>query len=97
MIRDALEARLRMIIPFIEQWPQAMALMVVPSNTKEHFSNLSQLMDDIWYHAGDRSVDVSIDGVTCHLRGKLIIRIRIIILGFCIVLYTHTQGISKCF
>ncbi|XP_033626201.1 ubiquinone biosynthesis protein COQ9-B, mitochondrial-like [Asterias rubens] len=57
LIRDALEARLRMIIPFIEQWPQAMALMVVPSNTKEHFSNLSQLMDDIWYHAGDRSVD----------------------------------------
>ncbi|XP_022080225.1 ubiquinone biosynthesis protein COQ9-B, mitochondrial-like [Acanthaster planci] len=56
-IRDALEARLRMIIPFIDQWPQAMAMSALPANTKEHFSNLMQLLDDIWYHAGDRSSD----------------------------------------
>ena len=58
-IRDALEARLRMIIPFVEQWPQAMALSAVPANTKDHFNNIMQLTDDIWYHAGDRSADVS--------------------------------------
>ena len=48
-----------MIIPFVEQWPQAMAMTAIPANTREHFSNLLQLMDDIWYHAGDRSTDVS--------------------------------------
>ena len=59
-IRNALETRLRMIIPYADTWPQAMALTAIPSNTLEHFSNLSQLMDDIWYYAGDRSADVSI-------------------------------------
>lgn len=56
-IRNALETRLRMIIPYADTWPQAMALTAIPSNTLEHFSNLSQLMDDIWYYAGDRSAD----------------------------------------
>ncbi|XP_072017939.1 ubiquinone biosynthesis protein COQ9, mitochondrial-like [Amphiura filiformis] len=56
-IRDALETRLRMIIPYVDSWPQAMALAALPSNIEDHFANLSQLMDDIWYYAGDKSTD----------------------------------------
>ncbi|XP_033114458.1 ubiquinone biosynthesis protein COQ9-A, mitochondrial-like [Anneissia japonica] len=62
IIRDAIEMRLRMIIPYVKHWPQAMALTAVPSNTIEHFKNLSKLMDDIWYYAGDNSADVSKKG-----------------------------------
>ncbi|XP_071959228.1 ubiquinone biosynthesis protein COQ9-A, mitochondrial-like [Antedon mediterranea] len=58
IIRDAIEFRLRLIIPYINHWPRAMALTAVPSNTLEHFKNLSILMDDIWYHAGDKSTDM---------------------------------------
>lgn len=58
-IRDAVEIRLRMILPFIETWPQAMAIQAMPQNAPESLRNLSQLVDDIWFYAGDRSVDVS--------------------------------------
>lgn len=59
VIRDALQTRLRMIIPYHAQWPEAMVLTARPENIAEHFSNLANLMDTIWYHAGDKSADVS--------------------------------------
>eukprot|EP00057_Strongylocentrotus_purpuratus_P016131 XP_011670605.1 PREDICTED: ubiquinone biosynthesis protein COQ9, mitochondrial [Strongylocentrotus purpuratus] len=57
VIRDALQTRLRMIIPYHAQWPEAMCLTARPENIAEHFSNLANLMDTIWYHAGDKSAD----------------------------------------
>jgi len=57
LIRDALEIRLRMILPYIDKWPQAMAIQTLPQNAMESWSNLLDLSDEIWYHAGDRSVD----------------------------------------
>nr|XP_054764828.1 ubiquinone biosynthesis protein COQ9, mitochondrial-like [Lytechinus pictus] len=56
-IRDALQTRLRMIIPYHAQWPDAMVLTARPENIAEHFSNLANLMDTVWYHAGDKSAD----------------------------------------
>ncbi|ESO90333.1 hypothetical protein LOTGIDRAFT_123544, partial [Lottia gigantea] len=56
-IRDAVETRLRMILPYKEKWPQAMALQTLPPNAVESWENLSKLMDDIWFYAGDRSTD----------------------------------------
>lgn len=58
-LKDALEMRLRMLIPYLEHWPQAMALTALPANIQEHFRNLYKLIDDVCFHAGDRSVDVS--------------------------------------
>ncbi|CAG5121818.1 unnamed protein product, partial [Candidula unifasciata] len=56
-IRKAVETRLRMIVPYLDTWPQAMAILALPPNVSEAFSNLLKLSDDIWFYAGDRSVD----------------------------------------
>lgn len=57
IIRDAVELRLRMIVPYMTNWPQAMALMVLPQNTPDAVRQACHMVDDIWYFAGDRSVD----------------------------------------
>ena len=51
-----------MIVPYIDTWPQAMAIQTLPQNAVESWTNLANLMDEIWYYAGDRSVDVSFFG-----------------------------------
>lgn len=58
-IRDAVETRLRMYVPYIETWPQAMSLLLLPHNIPDSLKHLSTLMDDIWYYAGDRSTDMN--------------------------------------
>lgn len=58
-LRDAVETRLRMYIPYIETWPQAMSLLLLPHNIPESLKHLSTLVDDIWYYAGDRSTDMN--------------------------------------
>nr|XP_061813079.1 ubiquinone biosynthesis protein COQ9-B, mitochondrial-like [Nerophis lumbriciformis] len=58
-LRDAVETRLRMIIPYIETWPQAMSILLLPHNIPKSLKLLSTLVDDIWYYAGDRSTDMS--------------------------------------
>lgn len=58
-IRDAVETRLRMHIPYIETWPQAMSLLLLPHNIPDSLKHLSTLVDDIWYYAGDRSTDMN--------------------------------------
>ncbi|XP_043289966.1 glomulin-like [Venturia canescens] len=56
-VRDALEKRLRMVIPYKTTWPQALGLMALPPNVPTSLANLLTLVDDICYYAGDRSVD----------------------------------------
>ncbi|ELU02687.1 hypothetical protein CAPTEDRAFT_155867 [Capitella teleta] len=56
-ISGAVESRLRMLIPYLDVWPQAMALFALPQNSPEALNNLKTLCDDIWFHAGDRSTD----------------------------------------
>uniref|UniRef100_A0A1B6LGU3 Ubiquinone biosynthesis protein n=1 Tax=Graphocephala atropunctata TaxID=36148 RepID=A0A1B6LGU3_9HEMI len=58
-VRDAVETRLRMIVPYLAQWPQALALMTLPPNVPTALANLLTLVDDICYYAGDRSVDLN--------------------------------------
>lgn len=58
-LRDAVETRLRMYAPYIETWPQAMSLLLLPHNIPEALKLLSTLVDDIWYYAGDRSTDMN--------------------------------------
>ncbi|EDO32539.1 predicted protein [Nematostella vectensis] len=57
VIRDALETRLRMVIPYISTWPQAMQLMMRPENAPDALKNVAYMVDEIWYHAGDTSTD----------------------------------------
>ncbi|XP_069112250.1 ubiquinone biosynthesis protein COQ9, mitochondrial-like isoform X2 [Argopecten irradians] len=56
-ITNAVETRLRMNIPYLDNWHQAMAIQALPENLPYAWSNLLQLTDDIWYYAGDRSHD----------------------------------------
>nr|XP_019933957.1 PREDICTED: ubiquinone biosynthesis protein COQ9, mitochondrial isoform X2 [Paralichthys olivaceus] len=58
-LRDAVETRLRMHIPYIETWPQAMSILLLPHNIPDSLKHLSTLVDDIWYYAGDRSTDMN--------------------------------------
>ncbi|KAM8947814.1 ubiquinone biosynthesis protein COQ9, mitochondrial [Pelodytes ibericus] len=58
-LRDALETRLRMHIPYISQWPQALGLLLLPNNLPSSVKLLTGMVDDIWHYAGDQSTDVS--------------------------------------
>ncbi|XP_034443302.1 ubiquinone biosynthesis protein COQ9, mitochondrial isoform X4 [Hippoglossus hippoglossus] len=58
-LRDAVETRLRMHISYIETWPQAMSILLLPHNIPDSLKHLSTLVDDIWYYAGDRSTDMN--------------------------------------
>lgn len=66
-LSSAIKTRLSMIEPYLSQWPQAIALLSKPSNAPHALSNLMTLVDDICYHAGDRSIDVRIIQNHLHL------------------------------
>lgn len=55
--RKAIEIRLRMLIPYLQHWPQALGLMTLPPNVPASLAHVLTLADDICYYAGDRSVD----------------------------------------
>lgn len=56
-VREAVERRIKMTIPYKDTWPQAMAQLSSSSGVKDALGNLSELVDDIWFYAGDKSVD----------------------------------------
>lgn len=58
-IGEAVEERLRMNVEYITSWHKALALHASPWNTLQALDNTGSLVDIIWYHAGDRSHDVS--------------------------------------
>ncbi|KAG1306874.1 hypothetical protein G6F64_007257 [Rhizopus arrhizus] len=51
--------RLEMNKPFIKKWPEALAIMAQPSNVSMSLKHLGDIVDDIWYYAGDRSPDMN--------------------------------------
>lgn len=56
-IRNVLEHRLRMIIPYIDVWSDAMAILMQPTVVVEATQELGKMADDIWFYAGDTSTD----------------------------------------
>ncbi|KAI8816795.1 COQ9-domain-containing protein [Fimicolochytrium jonesii] len=58
-IRTACVKRLQLTAPFISKWPDALAVMAQPQNVPMSLRNLGELVDEIWYLAGDRSVDMN--------------------------------------
>uniref|UniRef100_A0A8C4UV53 Ubiquinone biosynthesis protein n=1 Tax=Falco tinnunculus TaxID=100819 RepID=A0A8C4UV53_FALTI len=56
-LRDAVEARLRMLIPYIDKWPQALSILLLPHNIPSSLNLLTSMIDDIWQYAGDQSTD----------------------------------------
>ncbi|THD23048.1 Ubiquinone biosynthesis protein COQ9 mitochondrial [Fasciola hepatica] len=55
---QALKFRLEQIIPVLNEWPQALGLLALPSNLPSSVGLLAQLVDEIWAQAGDRSTDL---------------------------------------
>ncbi|EMP32529.1 DNA-directed RNA polymerase II subunit RPB3 [Chelonia mydas] len=58
-LRDAVEARLRMLIPYIEKWPQAISILLLPHNIPSSLNLLTSMVDDMWHYAGDQSTDIN--------------------------------------
>jgi len=58
-IEKAIKERLKMIIPFIDSWPQALTLLATPSVAAEVLEQGANMVDEIWYHAGDMSSDMN--------------------------------------
>lgn len=58
-VNNCIKYRLQQIEPYITKWPQAIAIMSLPPNAPTALAQLLQLIDDICFYAGDKSVDVS--------------------------------------
>ncbi|CAO3592253.1 unnamed protein product [Absidia cylindrospora] len=58
-VRALTVLRLNMLKPYARRWPEALAILATPSNVPMGFRHLSELVDDIWYYAGDRSPDMN--------------------------------------
>lgn len=58
-IAAAIRRRLEMNIPYMDVWPQALAVLSKPTNSRVALQLLVQLIDDIWYSIGDTSTDIS--------------------------------------
>jgi len=58
-LEDAMETRLRMVIPYIDSWPQAMTLMAHPAAAQDALEQGANMVDEIWHYAGDTAVDMT--------------------------------------
>eukprot|EP00124_Ichthyophonus_hoferi_P003315 Ihof_evm8s281 gene=Ihof_evmTU8s281 len=57
-IRAGIVTRLELTMPYVAQWPQALAIMGSTLEGKmKLIRSLGRLSDEIWYQAGDRSTD----------------------------------------
>jgi ubiquinone biosynthesis protein COQ9 len=56
-IRKCCEIRLKSTMEYQENWHQAMRLLASPENLKASTAQLYELVDDIWFACGDRSLD----------------------------------------
>ncbi|KAJ3136852.1 Ubiquinone biosynthesis protein coq9, mitochondrial [Geranomyces variabilis] len=58
-IRTACIMRLKLTAPYIARWPDALGIMAQPPNAPMSLRNLGELVDEMWYLAGDRSADLN--------------------------------------
>lgn len=59
-IQIGIKTRLTYVIPYIEKWPQAIYLGLLPRNISSTVLQIHNISDEIWHIAGDRSLDVII-------------------------------------
>jgi ubiquinone biosynthesis protein COQ9 len=52
-----IQLRLQMLIPYIQTWSQALALLALPQNLPQSTESLAILIDEMWYQAGASHVD----------------------------------------
>jgi ubiquinone biosynthesis protein COQ9 len=57
-IKTAIRIRLKMQIPYMNRWGEAMAIGALPQNLPYTMRTIALMLDDVWYMAGDRSTDM---------------------------------------
>lgn len=55
----AIQLRLKRIVPYLPQWPQALALGLVPQNLETTARGLAHVADELCVAAGDEAVDLT--------------------------------------
>jgi ubiquinone biosynthesis protein COQ9 len=45
--------------PVLHYWPQALSLMALPQNAPHTVKQLGELVDEMWFLAGDQSADMN--------------------------------------
>ncbi|VDO94369.1 unnamed protein product [Soboliphyme baturini] len=58
-LEKSVYARLRMLAPYARSWPQACAEIFTPRHAVTALKFKSDMCDDIWFYAGDRSTDIN--------------------------------------
>lgn len=58
-IQDAVWRRILLLEPYKDTWAQALGIMALPQNVPVALSNLGDLLNVIWYYAGDISTDMT--------------------------------------
>mmetsp|Transcript_6504 Transcript_6504/g.4627 ORF Transcript_6504/g.4627 Transcript_6504/m.4627 type:complete len:85 (-) Transcript_6504:295-549(-) len=58
-VRSGIKTRLELVIPYVDQWPQAIALGARPDNLRTSLGHLFKISDEIWFQAGDKALDTS--------------------------------------
>ena len=53
----SIHERLKMNLPYITTWPQAMKIQALPANALESLKNTAELIDEICYACGDNTTD----------------------------------------
>ena len=53
-VKAGIQARLEYLSQFQKQWPQAMAIGLMPNNVQTTADHLLKMVDEVWYLAGDR-------------------------------------------
>jgi ubiquinone biosynthesis protein COQ9 len=53
----AVKTRLELLEPLIHTWPDALAVMSSPAHIPASMHHLAELVDEMWWLAGDRSLD----------------------------------------
>ena len=58
-IKVGVKKRLQVMSLYIDKWPQGMVIGLKPENLPKTLSQLYKISDEIWYLAGDRSIDIN--------------------------------------
>jgi ubiquinone biosynthesis protein COQ9 len=58
-VKCAVKFRLLYMAPYINTWPQAMAIGALPPNLPSTMNSLASISNDIWQRVGDKSTDIS--------------------------------------
>ena len=58
-LKKSIEQRLKMNVPYMTRWAEALAIMTYPQNAPKSLNLGLELVDSMWHIGGDTNVDMS--------------------------------------